>query len=378
MPSQKQHPNSKDIVDKVGRFYKAQDPAAGTHLALRWKGRVRFTVPREVVGQRACWKVFHPGRLEVPLRAMACLPRVFGSASCVEAEQLASIREAIGKEAGFSCCRAGAPGPWLKDTILLLDKKTAKPLYIVKAGTGEAVDSLLRNEAHWLRTLYAEASLADHIPQLVAHHSGADFCFVAERPLPGKPVLELGESQIAFLRKFQEHTRQTMFLEESRLYRNLCSRLKELSGLLSEAWATRLDKGMQRIKQSLSGKPILLVAAHNDFTPWNIRVERGVARVFDWEYADAEQLPLFDPLHFVLMPMALKRRPVARMVENMDKTMRMCQRWLGMESCYEAQTQALAYLMNLCTLYLWSERGKSDSDTVLESHAAVIDYLCRL
>jgi hypothetical protein len=363
-------------VSKAGNFYKVQEPSAGTHLALRWRGRVRFVVPREAAGQRSCWQVFQPGRLEIPLRAMACWPRVFGSMSCIEAAPLISIREAIGQEAGWSCCRIGTPGPWSKDTILFLDKKTAEPQSIVKAGTGEAVNSLLRNEAKWLRTLRDETTLADQIPQLVADHSGADFSFVAERLLAGQFDEEFGDPQIMFLRKFQGHTRQIMRFEESRLYRNLCWRRKELSGLLSAAWAIRLGKGMQRIEQSLSGKPILLVAAHNDFTAWNIRVERGVARVFDWEYADHEQLPLFDPLHFVLMPMVLKRRSAVSMVENMDKAMRMCRQWLGEEYCYDEHTQALAYLMNLCTLYLWSERGKSDSDMVLESYAALIDRLC--
>ena len=365
-------------MNEVSRLYRAQDQPIGTHLTLRWKGRVRYTVPREAAAREACWKAFRPGRLEFSMRAMARLPRLLGAVSCVEAGKLESIREAIGKEAGLSCCRAGAPGPWSKDTILLLDKATTEPLYIVKAGAGEAVDFLLRNEVNWLRTLRDRTALADHIPELVAHRSGADLSFVAESLLPGKLDYEFGESHITFLRKFQEHSRQTMRLEESRLYRNLRSRLKDLSGLLSEAWSTRLDMGMRRIEQSLSGSPILLVAAHNDFTPWNIRVERDVARVFDWEYADYEQLPLFDPLHFILMPMALKSRPTAKMVQSMRETLQLCRQWIGKESCYEGQTQTLAYLMNLCTLYLWSERGKSDLNPVLESYARLIDHLCRL
>jgi hypothetical protein len=308
---------------------------------------------------------------------MVRLPRLMGAVSCVEAEGLASIREAIGKEAGLSCCRAGAPGPWTKDTILLLDKKTVKPLFIVKAGSGEAVDRLLQNEAGWLRALRDQPALADHIPELVAHRSATDLSFVAETPLPGKLDYRFGELHVVFLRKFQENSRQTIPLQESRLYQNLRSRLKDLSGLLSEAWSTRFDKGMRRIEQSFSESPILLVAAHNDFTPWNIRVECNVARVFDWEYADKEQLPLFDPLHFALLPMALRSRSTAGMVQCMSRTLHMSQQWLGKEFCYEARTQALAYLMNLCTLYLWSERGKSDTNSVPESYAAIIDLLCQ-
>jgi hypothetical protein len=363
-------------VDEVGRFYRTPDQPIGTHLALRWKGRVRYTVPCDAAARQACWKTFRPGRLEIALRAMARLPRVFGAVSCVEAERLASIREAVGQEAGLSCCRAGAPGPWSKDTILLLDKKTAEPLYIVKAGDGEAVDSLLRNEAKWLLTLRAQASLANHIPEVVAHRSGRDFSFVAETPLPGKTDYKFGELHFVFLRKLQEFARQTIRYEESGLYRNMRLRLKDLSGLLPEAWSIRIEKAMRRIEQSLSGAPILFVAAHNDFTPWNIRVEDGVARVFDWEYADDEQLPLFDPLHFALMPLALMRRPTIKMVQRMSQTLQLSQQWFGKEFCYEAQTQALAYLMNLCTLYLSAERGRSDSNPVLESYAVIIDSLC--
>jgi hypothetical protein len=365
-------------VGEVGHFYKTEVQSRATHLALRWNGRVRFTVSREADGQQACWKVFSPGRLELPLRAMVRLPRLLGSVSCVESERLASIREAVGNEAGLSCCRAGTLGPWSKDTILLLNKKTAEPLYIVKAGVGEAVDSLLRNEAHWLRTLRDRASLIDHIPELVAHRSGADLSFVAQTPLFGRIDFELGEWPFAFLRKLQEHSRQTLTLQESRLYRNLRSRMKDIGGLLPESWSTRLEKGMRRIEQSLSDAPILFVDAHGDFTPWNIRVERGVAKVFDWEYADSEQLPLFDPLHFTLMPMALKSRPAAEMLQTMRKTLQICQQQLGEDMCLEGETQALAYMMNLCILYLWSEGGKTGSSSVLQSYTRMIDHICRI
>lgn len=365
-------------MDKVGLFYKGQDYPSGTHLALRWKGRIRFTIPRDIAAQQTCWKIFRPGRAELMLRVMARLPRISGAISCVENEDLLLIRKTIGNEAGLSCCRTGTPGPWSKDTILFLNKNNNEPLYIVKAGTGEAVDTLLHNEATWLRSLQDQPALAGHIPNLVAHCSGAHLSFVAETPLLGKLDYQFGELHVAFLRKFQKHSHCTIRLEESRLYKNLCTRLKNLRGLLSETWSNRFEKGMRCIEQSLSGRPISFVAAHNDFAPWNIRVQRGVARIFDWEYADYEQLPLFDPLHFALMPMALRRRPAANMIQCMKKTLQLSEQWFGKELCHNAQTQALAYLMNLCTLYLSAERGKHDSNVILESYAAIIESLCIL
>jgi hypothetical protein len=74
--------------------------------------------------------------------------------------------------------------------------------------------------------------------------------------------------------------------------------------------------------------------------------------------------------------MALKSRPAARMAQSMRKTLQQCQQWLGKEPCYEAQAQALAYLMSTCTLYLSSVQGKYDSHPVLDSYAEIIDHLC--
>ena len=364
-------------MDEVNRFYRAQGESIGTHLALRWKGRVRYTVPREAAGQQACWKFFRPGLLGIPLRAMARLPHFLGSRSCTEGAQVASIREAIGGDIGLSCCRAGAEGVWLKDTILLLDKEKDRPLYLVKAGRGAAVDSLLRNEATWLRTLWEETTLAEHIPLLVAHRSGEDFCFVAQCPVSGDIDFRLGAAQLDFLKKLQASSLRKLRYEDSSLYKTLNLRLAELEGHLSEAWLARLERAMRRINQHLHGSPVSLVAAHNDFTPWNIRVERGVARVFDWEYAANEQLPLFDPLHFVLMPMALRSQSTSKMIQSMRSTLKLCREQLGAEQCYEADTQALAYMMNLCTLYLWGDPRRSPSHPALACYALAIDYMCR-
>lgn len=364
-------------MDEVGQFYQAAEQSSASHLALRWKGRVRYVVPLDARTQMACWRLFQPGRLELPLRAMARLPQLFGAIDCVENESLAVIREAVGPEAGVSCCRQGAPGPWTKETILFLDRAD-NPLLIVKAGKGEAVDWLLRNEAEWLCALRDQPQLAGHVPELVAHRAGADLSFVAQTVLPGLPDFEMGELHFAFLRKFQEYSRCFLRYDESRLYHNLQARIKELEGLLTEAWSGRIEKAMRRLEKELSGEPILMTAAHNDFTPWNIRVEDGVARVFDWEYAEAEQLPLFDALHFALMPMALKRESSARMLQKMRQTLKGCEVWLGPEECRAAETQALAYLLNLCTLYLWSLRGSYESDPALDSYEQLIDCLCYL
>ena len=363
---------------EAGRFYRVQAEGYGTHFALRWKGRVRYTVPQQSAGRTACWQVFRPGMLGIPLRGMVQLPRLFGAVSCAEGPQIGLIRAALDGHAGLSCCRTGAAGPWSKDTILLLDKKTAEPLYFVKAGSGSAVDSLLRNEAAWLRTLGEDKTIAPHVPALIAERSGEDFCYLAQGPLSGDLDFCLRTPQLDFLRKLQTATLRIVQYEDSELHANLSSRLADLEGSLTAVWSARINQAMRRIKESLSGTAALFVAAHNDFTPWNIRVQRNLACVFDWEYASSEQLPLFDPLHFALMPMALKRRPTIKMVQQIKETIQLCENGLAGELCYEAQTQALAYLMNVCTLYLWGARREPGFHPVLESYAGVIDQMCQI
>jgi hypothetical protein len=364
------------IVDEVSRLYRTENETVGTHLALRWKGRVRYTVPRELAGQAACWGVFMPGKLGIALRAMARLPRLFGTVDCVESERLVSVREAIGDVTGLSCCRAGAEGVWSKDTILFLSIDTSEPLYIAKAGAGEAVDALLRNEANWLRTLGEQPFLAEHIPGFIAHRSGSDLSFVVQSAIAGSLDFSLGDWHFEFLRKLHKFSIQVKVYEDSQLYLALETRVKELCGQLTEAWSTRLEKAMQRITESLSGSPVALVTAHNDFTPWNIRVRQNRAHVFDWEYAASERLPLFDPLHFVLMPMALRSPPTKRLLQSMRHTLKLCKSQLAAELCYEPDTQALAYMTNICTLYLWGDPEGSVLHPSLACYAQAIDYLC--
>ncbi|MGA9070577.1 MAG: hypothetical protein WB424_10010, partial [Terracidiphilus sp.] len=62
-------------VVEASQFYLPAEPIAATHLVLRWRGRTRFTVPVDKGAQAACWRLFQPGRIEVPLRLSARLPQ---------------------------------------------------------------------------------------------------------------------------------------------------------------------------------------------------------------------------------------------------------------------------------------------------------------
>jgi hypothetical protein len=257
-----------------------------------------------------------------------------------------------------------------------LDKQTGRPHCFVKAGFGAAVDALLTNEARWLSRLGDEKTLAPHIPALVAHLAGEEFSFVAQRPLSGAIDFKMGTAQMEFLQKLQDSSLQSKQYEDSKFQRTLCSRVADLDGVLSESWSKRIKKVMRRISESLAGQAIPFVAAHNDFTPWNIRVADSRAYVFDWEFAADEQMPLFDPLHFVLLPMALNRQSTVKIIRKMDETLQLCHGWSKRERFVNARAQALAYLTNICVLYLWSVQGNCVTNPVVQSYARVIDDIC--
>ena len=360
----------------IGCLYDTQDRRSATHLALRWRGRVRYLVPRDRGAQQACWSTFRPGLIGLPLRAMASLPRLFGAAGCAEAPALDALRKTLGPPAGLTCCRTGTQGVWSKDTVLFLDGES-RPYCVVKAGVGREVGALIENEAVWLQKLRNEITLAESVPALIAHRSGADLCFVAQSVLFGEVPFSLEGPHFTFLKNLREHSLQFKSYGESKLCQTLNTRFRNLSGMLTEVWSNRIEKALRRIEDSLFDARVPLAAAHNDFAPWNTRLRGNRLSVFDWEYAADEQFPLFDPLHFALMPMALKGRASAKIAQTMTETLNLCTQRIGIEQCLHAETQALAYFVNLCTLYLWADRGACTKHPPVVRYGELIDSICR-
>lgn len=310
----------------------------------------------------------------MPLRLMARLPRFTGTGACVEGERLATIRAALGRDAGLSCCRAGGGGVWSKQTLLFSSRTKGQPHYLAKAGAGEIDNRFLHNEAEWLCEL-SSTSLAEHIPKLIAHRSGTDFCFLAQRTLPGDVSFSLGAPHFDFLRKLHDYSLRKMDFGESALRGNLLQRISALDGMLPEAWAARLHGGMEKVDRALSGRLNLMTAAHNDFTPWNVRLQHRSAYVFDWEFAAHEQLPLFDPLHFVLMPQALKGCSAGTMLMRISEALALCRNNLGAELCAMAEAQVLTYLLNICTLHLYDDTSVYRTDPMMHCYGDGIDHL---
>jgi len=100
-----------------------------------------------------------------------------------------------------------------------------------------------------------------------------------------------------FLEKLHIHTRQILPYEETDFYKllqKLTGRLKQLP----EREATVLQKALQKIEQTYSGREVNFSAYHADFTPWNMFLENGQLFVFDFEYTMRTCPPYLDYFHF--------------------------------------------------------------------------------
>lgn len=362
-------------MGNTGHLYQGESAAAATHLALNWRGRLRYVVPRDRRAQRAAWHFFHPGRIRAVLEPMILLPRLLGTMHCAENAHLTAIRTAIDMQRGYSCCVGGAEGVWSKDTLMFLCEGSAQPLYLVKAGAGPVVDRLLACEALWLRTLSVEPALHSHIPEIVAHCGGAGLCFLAQTPLPGRRNFRIGTAHFNFLRALHNWSARNLRYPESDLARNLRVRLSSLQNKLPQRWIERLSSAVEHIEMKYGDSPELFTVSHGDFSPWNTLIHQDRVLVFDWEFAAAEQLPLFDPLHFALKLPALKAVPLAQMNAVLEETLAACMTHLPHEFCRHSKTQALAYLTNVCTHFLNDDPSLASGNRALNAYAALMDHL---
>ncbi len=308
---------------------------------------------------------------------MARFPRLGGAGGLVEGTRMAAIRQVLGQDAGTSSCRAGGGGVWSKLTLVFPSRSKDQRRYLVKAGAGAIDNRFLCNEAEWLRALRSHPQLAGQIPEMIAHQSGRDLCFLAQPAFPGDISFDIGAPHFDFLRKLHDYASCKKDFGDSALRRNLLQRINAVDGALPEAWSARLRNGIQKVDEALSGRPLLMTAAHNDFTGWNIRLLHGHAHVFDWEFAAHEQLALFDPLHFVLMPRALEAGPTGPFLKRISQVLSLCRRFLSAECCAMPEVQTLAYLLNVCTLHLRDDASVHRTDPAMHCYGDLIDHLLR-
>jgi hypothetical protein len=340
-----------------------------THFAISDGRRIRYVVPRKCRLGLAGLKFFAHDWKTVFYKVQCLLggyPRLWFAPNSRYHELLYVLKACEGE----LVVRLGTPGPYTKDTAVLIGHD-GMPLSVAKVGCSDAAAALLTNEARWLRRL-CTCAVAPHVPKLLSVSLEGTSCYLvqsASKPTRKAPGLE---RCMEFLYRLQQCDRPVAY-DESLMKAEMRVRFERLRGRLSPTLVGRLETALATVEEGLSPSAIAMVPAHGDFARWNMRMTEKGLLVFDWEYARAQCLPLYDLCHFLLMPIAVRRGLTQ---EDATRTLSRI-RELGSQlplDCSQnaaAELQMLAYLADVVLIHLES-RGGEDGGHVVQQYARLI------
>lgn len=167
---------------------------------------------------------------------------------------------------------------------------------IVGFGKLSGSDITRRLVQHEATMLSAMANLADRgqVPRLlVADCVDGRYVTVAS-PLPGRaPGKRVTEAHQRFLRRLQSASHKPAASTE------VVGAIRHRIHTLTKPRAD-LAAMLEEVMPVLSRLIVPITIVHRDFTPWNLRCQRGVVSAFDWEYGQLDGVPLLDECHHTL------------------------------------------------------------------------------
>lgn len=95
---------------------------------------------------------------------------------------------------------------------------------------------------------------------------------------------------------------ETVAADESEVVRRVGRHIR-----LEGAVRARLRPLFELALRALRDQRVPLTVVHGDFIPWNVLLDRGRARVFDWEYAAIRGIPGWDETFWILQTGLIRR-----------------------------------------------------------------------
>lgn len=350
-----------------------------THLPFPGASAPRLLIPTHPKAAAATLAHFLPPstRLLIRVRRLArALRGQVRPAGFAGTAALDHVRQLAGQKRGYTGISLGTPGPYRKQTVLIMNS-AGVPVALAKVATTPDARQLLHNEAKWLRRLAAHDGIAGQIPRLIVEDQAEDIHVVVQS-IGGTGHCHdrtLLPDHLNFLSAIQAIVAPTPGYLQSAMRSAMRRRIETLAERLEPAWVKRSRAALAILDDRLGSLALPMVAAHRDFVRWNMRRSTHGRFVYDWEYASTGYLPLYDLFHFMLMPTAL-RRPVTpadaqRVVRNV---LRLGLRTPPFERKLNApETQLVGYLLDLCLFYLDSNGGHVAGSKVVERYGNLID-----
>lgn len=162
-----------------------------------------------------------------------------------------------------------------------------KRVAIAKVAYDQTDDSGIANEASILRRLADHPALKASTPRLL-----------------GQPDFHLGS--VIVTDAFNGEPCQTSLDQPLRAWLERCSGSRRYSenGIIKQIEASvagdiDLIDHVRRAAATLRDSRIPSVVQHGDFVPWNIVIQNGKPRVFDWEFGRPDGFPFWDAAFFI-------------------------------------------------------------------------------
>jgi hypothetical protein len=207
------------------------------------------------------------------------------------------LRGATGEREFALSLSPGTPGVFQKLTVQVM-RPDGSILGYMKLPMTEAADERLRHEATMVRNLYSYSELRPHIPRLIFAGLLEGRYVVFQSALDGKAVppryAPLHESFLERLHSCRSERRPGLQLVEE-----TGQKWNRIEGRMGRKWQELGREALRIAARELDGREVSYGIAHGDFAPWNMRMDDGDLRLFDWESASWNTPLLWDKFHFM-------------------------------------------------------------------------------
>jgi hypothetical protein len=220
---------------------------------------------------------------------------VIGSRETLPIENL--LTQATGEKELLLSLSPGTPGTFQKLTVQVM-RSDGSILGYMKMPMTASADERLRHEATVVRDLDSYEELRPHIPRLIfaGPLQGRYVVFQSALEGTGGP-LRYASPHEKFLKRlhscrFERRPGQRVVEETARKWNRVALRM-------GTKWQGLGRKALGVAERELDGREVVCGIAHGDFAPWNMRIEDGTLRLFDWESATYHAPLLWDQFHFM-------------------------------------------------------------------------------
>ena len=196
------------------------------------------------------------------------------------------------------CYFMGTPGINRTPVAALFTKKVAT--HFVKFALDKSGYNLIQNERQTLSRLSSKSLKYINIPQTVEHSEKAVLIASNIKPPRGKRSQNLLAVHYKALEELFHQGTLSMSIYNSALWDNIVhnvSLIRNNHPVVPESGNLK-HLMLDAIKKIDPEKSIMLSAAHGDFTPWNMYVEKDQIHLYDWELQKNPAPALFDLFHF--------------------------------------------------------------------------------